>query len=177
MIVGNAAGLTLQIGAEVDNLIAGLACDPGGGVERGARPCDQFEPRPGKGGIAGLAALVAGILERPSDRGIEGKAISRDDGAGLGQRGRIGHGRPGCDRGRVVVRNIRYRQRHDLGALAGARQPAALDPRQVLAHGVDLADRCARAQQGARHLLLLGQRHAMGRRDPVGGAAAREQHQ
>ena len=48
--------------------------------------------------------------------------------------------------------NVRYRQRHDLGALPGAREPAALDPRQVLANGVDLADR--RAGQRAEIVTL-----------------------
>ncbi len=75
------------------------------------------------------------------------------------------------------MRNVRYRQRDDLGALAGAGEPAALDPRQMLANGVDLADRRAGAQQRPRHLLLLRKRHALGRRDPVGGAAAGQQHQ
>ena len=60
----------------------------------------------------------------------------------------------------------------------GARgEPAALDAREMLAHGVDLADRGAGAQQCPRHRLLLRQRQARGRRDPVGRGAARQQHQ
>ena len=70
--------------------------------------------------------------------------------ARIRKRGRIRHRRSRCDRGRVVARHVRDRQRHDLGAHPGARQPAALDPRQMLANGVDLADRRARAQQSAR---------------------------
>ena len=47
----------------------------------------------------------------------------------------------------------------------------------MLAHGVDLADRCAGAQQRAGHLLLLCERDAVRRRDPVRRASARQQHQ
>ena len=133
--------------------------------------------RAGKGGIAGLAAFVVGIVERAADGVVDRKVIFRDDGARIRQRRRIRHRRSRRDRGRIVVRHVRYRQRHDLGALAGARQPAALDPRQMLANGVDLADRRARAQQRPGHLLLLRERHAVDRRDPVRRAAARQQHQ
>ena len=76
------------------------------------------------------------------------------------------------------MRHVGDRQRHDLGgALAGAGQPAALDPRQMLADDVHLADRRARTQQRAVDLLLLRERNAVGRRDPVRRAAAGQQHQ
>ena len=76
------------------------------------------------------------------------------------------------------MRHVGDRERHDLGgALSGARQPAALDPRQMFSHHVHLADRRAGAQQCAVHLLLLRERDAVGRRDPVGRAAAGQQHQ
>jgi len=68
-------------------------------------------------------------------------------------------------------------QRRDLGQLPGTREPAALDPRQVLANGIDLADRRARAQQRAGQLPFLRERHAFGGRGPVGRTAARQQHQ
>ncbi len=58
-----------------------------------------------------------------------------------------------------------------------ARQPSALDAREMFAHGVDLADIGAGAQQRARHRLLVGKRHAGRRRDPVGRGAARHQHE
>ena len=93
------------------------------------------------------------------------------------KRGRIRHRRSRCDCGRIVARNVRNRQRDDFGRLAGAREPAALDPRQVLAHRVDLADRRARAQQRPGQELFLRERYALGRRDPVRRAAARQQHQ
>ena len=133
--------------------------------------------RAGKGGIAGLAALVGGVVERAADGVVDHELVFRDQCARIGQRGRIRHRRSRRDRARIVVRNVRDRQRHDLGALPGARQPAALDPRQMLADGVDLADRRARAQQCPVHLLLLRERHALDRRDPVRRAAARQQHQ
>jgi len=70
------------------------------------------------------------------------------------------------------MRNVGDRKRHDSRMLTRARQPPSLDPRQVLANGIDLADRCARTQQCAGHLLLLGKRHALDRSDPVGGSTA-----
>ena len=75
------------------------------------------------------------------------------------------------------MRHVRDRQRYDLCALTGAGQPTALDPRQMLSDGVDLADRRARAQQRPVDLLFLRERDAIDRRDPVGGASARQQHQ
>ena len=47
----------------------------------------------------------------------------------------------------------------------------------MLADDIHLADRRARTQQCAVHLLLLCERNAVGRRDPVRGAAAGQQHQ
>ena len=61
-----------------------------------------------------------------------------------------------------------------MGAL---RQPAALDAREMLAQRIHLADGGAAAQQRAGHRLLLCERDACGRRDPVRRRAAREQHQ
>ena len=139
---------------------------------------DQFELRAGERGIAGLAALVLGIVERAADGVVDREIVFRDEGAGVRQRGRIRHGRSRGDRGRIVVRHVGDRQRHDLGgAAAGARQPAALDARQMLAHDVHLADRRAGAQQRAVDLLLLRERNAVDRRDPVRRAAAGQQHQ
>ena len=174
---GDVAGLALEIGAERDHLVAGIPCDLGRGIQRRLRPCDQFELRARKRGIARLAALVVRIVERAANGVVDREIIFRNDGTRVGQRGRIGHGRPGCDRGGIVVRHVGDRERHDLGALSGARQPAALDPRQMLSDDIHLADRRAGAQQRAVDLLLLRERHAVGRRDPVGGAAARYQHQ
>ena len=161
----------------VDHRIAGLASDLDRGVERGLGLRDQLELRAGKGRVARLAAFVPGVVERAADRIVDAEIVFRDDGARIGERGRIRHGRSRCDRGWIVMRNVRDRQRDDLGASAGARQPAALDPRQMLADDVDLADRRARAQERAVHLLLLRERHAFGRRDPVRRAAAGHQHQ
>ena len=75
------------------------------------------------------------------------------------------------------MRNVGDRQRDDFGALSRAGQPAALDPRQVLADDVHLADRRARTQQRAVDLLLLRERNALDRCDPVRRTAAGQQHQ
>ena len=58
-----------------------------------------------------------------------------------------------------------------------ARQPSALDAREMFAHRVDLADVGARAQQRARDRLFVFKRYPGRRRDPVGRGAARHQHQ
>ena len=88
---------------------------------------------------------------RGPGRGIAPPAAAR--GRGAGQPGPGARALPararGGDRGRIVVRHIRDRQRDDLGALPGACQPPALDPRQMLADDVHFADRSARAQQRA----------------------------
>src|SRR5215211_2536890 len=99
-------------------------------------------------------ALVCGIVERAADGVVDGEVIVCNDAAGVGERGRIRNGWAGCDRGSIVVGNVRDRERHDLGALPGARQPPALDARQMLTDGIHFADRRAGAEQGAGHLLL-----------------------
>ena len=177
MIGSDLAGFTFEIGAEVDNRVAGVLGELDGGVERSLWARDQFEMRARKGGITLLAAFVPGIIERAADRIIDLKAVFGDDRARVGECGRIRHCRSGGDCRRLVTRNVRYGQRHDLGALGGARESPALDPRQVLANGVDLADRRAGAEQRPRHLQFLHKGHTLGRRDPIGRAAARQQHQ
>ena len=132
----------------------------------------------GKGGIARLAAFVCGIIERAADRVVDIEPVFGDDGARVGQRGRIGHGRSRGDRGSVVARHVGDRERQDLArALTGTRQPAALDARQMFPHGIDLADRRARAQQCAGQFLFLLEADAIRRRDPVRRTAAGQQHQ
>ncbi len=97
---------------------------------------------------------------------------------GVSQCGRIRHRWARRDRGRIVARNIRNRQRHDLGgALSGARQPAALDARQMLADGVDLADRRAERNSARVTCCFWANENASHRCDPVGRAAAGQQHQ
>ena len=178
MIGRDIARLAFEIRAEADDLIAGVLCDLDGRVERSLRFRDHLELRAGKRAIAGLAALVAGIFEGAPDGIVDREIIPRHQRAGVRQRARIRHRRSRCDRGRIVMRHVGDRQRHDLGgALSGAGQPAALDPRQMLADDIHLADRRARTQQCAVHLLLLCERNAVGRRDPVRGAAAGQQHQ
>lgn len=76
------------------------------------------------------------------------------------------------------MRHVGDRERDDLGGIfAGARQPPALDARQMLADDIHLADRRARAEQRLVDRLLLGKADAVHRRDPVRRAATGEQHQ
>src|SRR5271169_3146656 len=145
MIGGNLAGFALEIGAEVDDLVAGVAGELDRGVERSLRPRDQLEMRPRESLVAWLAAFVPGVIERMAYRIVDFKTVFGDKRTCIGKRGGIRHRRPGGDRGWVVMRNVGDRQRHDLGASSGPCEPAALDPRQVLANGIDLADRRAGA--------------------------------
>ena len=57
------------------------------------------------------------------------------------------------------------------------RKPAAFDPREVLAQRIDLDDRGTRGEQRPRHRLLVRERKAGGRRDPVSRSAAGNKHQ
>ena len=58
VIGGDAAGLAFEIGAEIDDLVAGVLRQFYRGIERIARARDQFEMRAREGGIAGLAAFI-----------------------------------------------------------------------------------------------------------------------
>ena len=59
----------------------------------------------------------------------------------------------------------------------GLAQPAALDARDVAAHGVHLVDVGAALEQPARQPGLVGEREAGGGRGPECGGAARQQHE
>ena len=56
-------------------------------------------------------------------------------------------------------------------------EPAALDAGEMFAHAVDLADIGAAAKQRPGRRLLVRERDAGDRRDPIGGRAAGKQHQ
>ena len=102
---------------------------------------------------------------------------ARDDGARVGERGAVGNGRARSDGVGIVARHVRDCERDEPRGRGGARKPSALDARQMFAHRVDLANIGAGAQQRARHRLLFREREAARGRDPVGGGAARHQHQ
>ena len=91
------------------------------------------------------------------------------------RRGQTGGAR--ADHRRIVARHIGNRDGDNAGGNGVARQPPALDAREMFAHGVDLADMRAGAQQRPRHRLFVCKRNAVRRRDPVGRCAARHQHQ
>ena len=71
VIGSHGSGLAFKVGAEIDDGVAGVAGHPDRGVERSLRPRDQFELRTGESRIAGLAALVAGLVERAADGVVE----------------------------------------------------------------------------------------------------------
>jgi len=80
--------------------------------------------------------------------------------------------RNGSSRGTSEIASV-----HNLGALAGARQTAALDPGQILRTVLTSPIGAPERSKARVHLLLLGEADTIDRRDPVGGAAAGQQHQ
>ena len=87
--------------------------------------------------------------------------------------GGVRHGRVG-DRVQRVVDHVRDGQVDDRGAVRRCCQAAALEARDVLAHRVDVADRCARAQQQLVQVALLLEPDAAGGQGGESGAAAGE---
>jgi hypothetical protein len=102
-----------------------------------------------EGRVPGLRGLVRRIGEARRDRRRGLDAAAREHGARLLQRRRVGHGGAGADRRRVVAGHVgdgegEHRRRRGRGG-----EPAAGDAREMLPHGVHLADVGARAQQRA----------------------------
>ena len=83
----------------------------------------------------------------------------------------------GGDRGQVVADDVGEREAPTAGRRARAREAAALEARQVLAHRVQLVDGRAGPQQERPSCALSLERDAVGRRGQQRRGAAREQHQ
>jgi hypothetical protein len=96
---------------------------------------------------------------------------------GVAVAGGVGDRRPRADRRRLVAHHVGEGERHDPRGEGGARQPAALDARQVLAHRVQFVDRRAAPQQQLGEPGLVAKRHARDRGRQQRRRAAREQHQ
>ena len=129
-------------------------------------------------GIAGLRRFVGGIGERGCHRrrrrrGDSARSIARASASVMGS-GTVGPDpiTAGSSPGTSEIASVTSR-----AGLMPLGQAAALDAREMLAHGVDLGDRRARCEQRAGQRLLLGEREARRRRDPVRGRAARHQHE
>ena len=171
------ARLALDAVAERDALVAGSMHSGLRSAQAVSRPRRQRELTAGENRIAGLGRFIPGIVERSGHGTGQRELEFRNDGARIGQRARIGHGRPRADRRRIVARHVRDRDGDKLRRMCVARQPAAFDAREMFAHRIDLADIGAGTQQRARHRLFVGEGNAGRRRDPVGRGAARHQHQ
>ncbi len=171
------AGLALDVGAERDRLVAGGPRRLGRRDKRirGAR--DNGERSMCEKRIAGFRRLHAGIVEQRLR--VRGKVdrIFGDDGLRVGELGRIGHGRAGCDGGGFVARHIGDGEADEARGLCKRGETPALDARKMLAHAIDLADDRARPQQRARDRLFFCKRERARRRDPIGRAAARHERQ
>ncbi len=177
MFGGDLARLALQPVAEHHAVVAGL---PGAGRRRGervGRPGDDAIDGIGKNPVARLRRFIAGIVERTGYGLRQVEPVSADDGAGVGERGRIGHRRSRADHRRIVARHVGNGERDHAGRMRAPRQPAALDAGEMLSHAVDLADSGAAAQERPRRRLLFRKRDAGSRRDPIGRGAAGQEHQ
>ena len=161
------ARLAFDIGAERDAFVAGgddqRLAPRAGSAGRAASAKAACEH-----GIARLGRFIGRIVEARVPLSGKIELELRDNGARVGERGRIRHGRSRADRRRIVARHVGDGDGDEPRRIGMARQPAALDAREMFAHRVDLADIGAGAQQRARHRLFVGKRNAARRRDPVG---------
>jgi hypothetical protein len=82
---------------------------------------------------------------------------------------------PEGDEGGVVAGNVGDDEGDDAGGVGEGGEAAALDARDLLAHGVHGADRRAGGEQGAVDGDFVGQRQVAGGRRQQGGAAAADQ--
>ena len=111
----------------------------------------------------------------PDDRGGLVDPVLAQHAQGIGEGGGVGHGRARADYGGVVPRHVRDQEAHEARRMAGRAQSPALDCGEMLAHGVDLADGGARAEQGAGDRLLVRQLDACRRQREQRRPAARDE--
>ena len=179
MLGGDRARFAFEPVAEKHAFVARAPAPLLGCAERIGRPRHQPEFGAGEDRVARLGRFVGGIGERaraPTSGRSSCVALRRSARASASV---VGSGTVGPEpiTAGSSPGTSEIAERHDARRMRAARQPAAFDAREMLAHGVDLADGGARAQQRARDRLLLGERQAVGRRDPVRRGAARNQHQ
>jgi hypothetical protein len=86
-----------------------------------------------------------------------------EDGACVGEAGRVGDGRAGADDAGVVAGNIGNEKRDDSSRMGRRSEPPALDGGEVLPHRVHLPDVGAGFEKSAVHHLLVGKGQAFGR--------------
>ena len=177
VIGGDAARLALEVGAEIDDLVAGVPCHLDRGLERGLRPRDQLELRARKGGIAGLAAFVCGVVERAADGVVDLKAVFRDEARASASV--VGSGTVGPE---AIAEGSSCGTSEIASVTISARFPARASRPPLI------RDRCLRTvltspigapeRNSARVTCCFCAKDTpVDRRDPVGGAAARQQHQ
>ena len=143
--------------AQHDGLVAGRLHRPVAAASASAGVWRRCGTRPEQSRVAGLRRSRCRDRASSGARGVRKRdAAPCDDGAGIRQGRRVGHGGPGCDDGRVVVRHIRDGEGQDPGRSGPSGQSAALDAREVLANGVDLVDGAPDRSRRAGDALLLG---------------------
>ncbi len=154
---GNIARFTFDPVAERNAFISGRAdrlLDRAHGV---GRPRGQLELAAGKCRVAWLWRFIFLVGQRLRDRRRGCDLVFRDDGSRVGERRRIGNGRPRADRGRIIARYVRDRDRQKLCRMSMPRQASAFDAREMFAHGVDFTDGRAGAQKRTGHAFVCPQ--------------------
>ena len=131
-------------------------------LERSLRRGDDVHRVAGEGRVAGLGRLQLAALE-PAP-GSRRAPRSRSGPAPPARRRRWSDRAPSgrCRWSRRIAGHVAHQQAHDLRRRAGARQPAALDRREMLPDAVHLVDRGAALQQRPVDRLLLVEAHALG---------------
>jgi hypothetical protein len=86
-------------------------------------------------------------------------AVSRKNLVDVVERAGVGDSRSRGDGGRIIAGDVADCESHDASRPGGERQAAALDAREMFAHGVHLDDVGAARQQAAVDGLLVGQGH------------------
>jgi len=129
---------------EIDDLVAGVLGKFTAASSELRRRAISSNAR-AEGGIGRLAASLR-IVQRAADRFVELQIVFRNQRAGILQSVvGIRHRRPDGSRTDRSARTSEIASVTISGALAGARQTAALDPGQMLADRIDLADRARRS--------------------------------
>jgi hypothetical protein len=172
---GDLARLALDRIAQDHRRDAGVQRRLRRGLQGVLRSSDQPELRSGQARVARLGCLVQRRGQVPRHGRGRRDAVLLQDRAGLGEAGRVRHGRAGGDHRRVVPRHVGDRQGDDARGRRSTRQAPALDRREVLPDAVHLGDVGAAGEQRAGDRLLVLERQSRRRQGQQRRAAARDQ--
>ena len=140
MVGGDIPRLAHDIGAERHDFVAGFPRKGLGRIERMAGADDDLEARPAEDRVVRLRRLLGRIGQHFGDAGGDIDAVPPQDLPGVNLRRGIGNGGSGSDGRGIVARHVGDGEGVNPSGADAGREPAALDPRQMLAHAIHLAD-------------------------------------